>query len=87
MTPSRKEKAEFQKCWTALRNLPRKNLDHNFLIKNSRYPERKLWRDVHEKSGFFSQYNSGNREPLFVLGGLPCTFWFRGSQSCSCGDC
>ena len=34
-----------------------------------------------------SQYNSCKREPLFVPGGMPCTFWFPGSQSFSCGDC
>ena len=33
----------------------------------------------------FSQYNDGNRESLFVPGGLPCTFSFPGSQSFSCG--
>ena len=41
----------------------------------------------HEKCLGFSQYNNGNREPLFVPGGLPCTFSFPGSQSFSCGDC
>ena len=40
---------------------------------------RKVW--------VFSQYNIGNREPLFVPGGLRCTFSFPGSQSFSCGDC
>jgi hypothetical protein len=41
----------------------------------------------HESVWDFSQYNNGNREPLFVPGGLPCTFSFPGSQSFSCGDC
>ena len=50
-------------------------------------PERRNAGKMFMKSLGIRSYNRGNREPLFVPGGLPCTFWFPGSQSFSCGDC
>jgi len=63
--------------------------DLNLALAHARAGKHNKKKKLSDEKGrlVFSQYNSRNREPLFVPGGSSCGFSFPGSQSFSYGDC